>query len=113
MTKSTKCVTCGRRCWNCPKSNNRTFCDFCNSCNLHGQDEPAAETIRPPREERGRLFVVLVSFETARGWSREFEVRVRSQGMAGAIWKGVREARRGNLQPRTRVKRARVTAAAA
>jgi hypothetical protein len=113
MSRLTKCTVCGRRCWNCRKCNNRTYCDFCNACNLHGQDEPDPDMIRPPREQRGRLFLVQVSFETTRGWSRTFEVRVRSQGLAGAIWKGVREARREHLRPRTRVKQARVSAVAA
>jgi hypothetical protein len=66
--------------------------------------------IRPPREPRGRLFVVQVALLTTRGWSATFDVRVRSQGLAGAIWKGVREARRTHLKPGTRVQQARVNA---
>jgi hypothetical protein len=108
-----KCTTCGRRCWTCGACNNRTYCEFCNSCNLHGQAAPTAEMIRPPRGEHGRLFVVSVAFLTRRGWSAEFDVRVRSQGLAGAIWKGVRQARREHLPPRTRVQQARVSAVAA
>lgn len=72
----TKCTTCGRVCWTCGKCRNRTYCEFCNSCNLHGQDEPAPEMIRPPREARGRIFLVQVAFLTKRGWSETFEVRV-------------------------------------
>jgi hypothetical protein len=66
--------------------------------------------IRPPRDPRGRLFVVQVAFLTARGWTATFDVRVHSQGVAGAIWKGVRDARRTNLKRGTRVRQARVTA---
>ena len=57
----TKCVDCGRICWNCRKCHNRTYCEFCNSCNLHGQDEPTPEMIRPPREPVGRLLSAVVS----------------------------------------------------
>ena len=113
MSKRTKCVICGRQCWTCGKCNNRTYCEFCNSCNLHGQEPPAPEMIRPPREQGGRLFVVTVAFLTSRGWSQNYDVRVRSRGMAGAIWKGVRQARREHLKTRTRVKQARVSAVAA
>ena len=66
--------------------------------------------IRPPREARGRIFLVQVAFLTKRGWSETFEVRVRAKGLAGAIWHGVRQARRQNLKKRTRVQQARVTA---
>jgi hypothetical protein len=69
--------------------------------------------IRPPREPRGRLFIVTIAFFTKHGWTADYEVRVRSGGLAGAIWKGVRQARREHLRPRTRVKQARVSAAAA
>ena len=69
--------------------------------------------IRPPREPRGRLFVVTVAFQTRRGWSADHQVRVRSAGLAGAIWKGVRQARKEHLAPRTRVKQARVAAVGA
>ena len=113
MSVKSKCTTCGRQCWTCPQCNHRTFCEFCNSCNLHGQDAPSPDMIRPPRQPRGRQFVVQVAFFTKRGWSETYEVRVRSQGLAGAVWKGVREARRGNLKPGTRVKQARVSAIAA
>jgi hypothetical protein len=113
MSTRAKCTTCGRHCWTCKACNNRTYCDFCNSCNVHGQAQPAPEMIRPPREARGRLFVVTVAFLTKRGWSAEFDVRVKSQGMAGAIWKGVRQARRDHLAPRTRVRQARVSAVTA
>ena len=64
--KTTKCITCGRQCWICRACNNRTYCEFCNSCNLHGQELPAPEMIRLPRGERGRLFVVTVAFLTDR-----------------------------------------------
>ena len=110
---ATKCNTCGRQCWTCKACNNRTYCEFCNSCNLHGQEAPAPEMIRPPREPRGRQFVVTVAFFTKRGWTTDYEVRVRSKGLAGAIWKGVRQARRAQLKPGTRVKQARVSAIAA
>ena len=106
----TKCTTCGRVCWTCGKCRNRTYCEFCNSCNLHGQDDPTPEMIRPPREARGRMFLVQVAFLTRRGWSETFEVRVRAKGLAGAIWNGVRQARREHLKKRTRVQQARVTA---
>jgi hypothetical protein len=76
---------------------------------MHGQDDPPPEMIRPVPAP-GRQFVVQVAFLTRRGWSRTVEVRVRSKGLAGAIWKGVREARRGHLPPRTHVRQARVTA---
>jgi len=109
MTTKSKCITCGRQCWTCRACNNRTYCEFCNTCNLHGQDEPAPELIRPPREPRGRQFVVQVTFLTARGWTATVDVRVRSQGIAGAIWKGVREARRTNLKRGTRVRQVRAT----
>ena len=45
-----KCTTCGRQCWTCRACNNRTYCEFCNHCNLHGQEPPAPEMIRPPRQ---------------------------------------------------------------
>ena len=109
----TKCVTCGRICGTCRKCQNRTFCEFCNTCNLHGQDDPTPDMIRAPRPEPGRMFVVHVAFFTRLGWSQTFEVRVRSKGLAGAIWRGVRQARREHLKPRTRVKQARVVAIAA
>ena len=64
-----KCTICGRQCWTCRACNNRTYCEFCNHCNLHGQEPPAPEMIRPPRQARGRLFVVSVAFLTKRGWS--------------------------------------------
>ena len=113
MTPKSKCTICGRQCWTCRACNNRTYCEFCNHCNLHGQEPPPPEMIRPPRQERGRLFVVTVAFLTRRGWSADHQVRVRSAGLAGAIWKGVRTARREHLAPRTRVKQARVSAVAA
>ena len=87
--------------------------EFCNRCNLHGQDEPSPEMIRPPREPRGRMFLVQVSFLTKRGWSETFDVRVKAKGLAGAIWMGVRQARREHLRKRTHVRQARVTAVAA
>jgi hypothetical protein len=107
---ATKCNTCGRQCWTCKACNNRTYCEFCNSCNLHGQEAPAPEMIRPPREPAGRQFVVTVAFFTKRGWTTDYEVRVRSKGLAGAIWKGVRQVRRERLKLGTRVKQARVSA---
>ena len=110
MATQSKCTTCGRQCWTCRACNNRTYCEFCNRCNLHGQEPPSPEMIRPPRPERGRLFVVTVAFQTKRGWSADHRVRVRSGGLAGAIWKGVRQARREHLKPRTRVMQARVSA---
>ena len=109
----TKCTTCGRICWNCRKCGHRTYCEFCNSCNLHGQDEPTPEMIRPPREPQGRMFLIQVAFLTSRGWSQTFEVRIRAKGMAGAIWMGVRTARHENLRKRTHVRQVRVTAVAA
>ncbi len=110
---ATKCTTCGRQCWTCKACNHRTYCEFCNSCNLHGQEAPAPGMIRPPREPAGRQFVVRVAFFTTRGWTTDYEVRVRSKGLAGAIWKGVRQARRERLKPGTRVKQARASAIAA
>jgi hypothetical protein len=71
------------------------------------------EMIRPPREPQGRMFLVQVAFLTSRGWSETFEVRVRAKGLAGAIWMGVRTARREHLRERTHVRQARVTAVAA
>jgi hypothetical protein len=103
-------------CWTCRRCRNRTFCEFCNTCNLHGQDEPTPEMIRQPSEmarHRKRQWVVQVAFFTRRGWSDTFEVRVRAKGLAGAIWHGVRNARREHLRPRTRVQQVRVTAVAA
>ena len=44
---ATKCNTCGRQSWTCKACNNRTYCEFCNHCNLHGQEAPAPEMIRP------------------------------------------------------------------
>ena len=112
MPKSKRTI-CGRQCWTCRACNNRTYCEFCNHCNLHGQEPPPADVIRPPRQELGRLFVVSVTFLTRRGWSATYDIRVRSQGLANAIWKGVREARRTHLARGTRVKQARVSAVAA
>ena len=108
-----KCTICGRICWSCRKCRNRSYCEFCNSCNLHGQDEPTPEMIRPPRKPQGRMFLVQVAFLTSRGWSQTFDVRIRAKGMAGAIWMGVRTARREHLRKRTHVRQARVTAVAA
>ena len=31
---TSKCTTGARICWTCRKCNNRTCCEFCNSCNL-------------------------------------------------------------------------------
>jgi hypothetical protein len=78
----------------------------------YGSD-PTPETIAAPREPRGRIFIVQVSFLTKKGWSETFEVRARAKGMAGAVWMGVRQARREHLKPRTRVQSARVTAVGA
>jgi hypothetical protein len=75
--------------------------------------EPSPEQIRPAREPRSRLFVMQVAFLTRRGWSDTFDVRVRTQGLAGAIWQGVRQARREHLVSGTRVLQAKVTAFAA
>ena len=48
-----------------------------------------------------------------RTWSDTLDVRVRAKGMAGAIWQGVREARRDHLEARTHVRQVRVTAVGA
>ena len=80
MATKSKCTTCGRQCWTCRACNNRTYCEFCNSCTLHGQEPPAPEMIRPPRGERGRLFAVTVAFLTSRGWSATYDIRVRREG---------------------------------
>ena len=108
MSKSTKCTSCGRVTWRCRKCHNRTYCEFCNLCTLHGQDDPTPEMIRPARDKKGRLFVMEVAFLTRRGWSETFTVRVKAKGLAGAVWHGVREARRTHLAPRTRVKQSRI-----
>ena len=104
-----KCTTCDRWCRTCGTCHNRTYCEFCNTCNLHGQEAPAADLVRAPRSDTGRLFVVQVSFLTRRGWSPTVDVRVKSNGLAGALWKGVREARRAHLKRGTRVKQAKAT----
>ena len=113
MRTVTKCTTCGRVTWTCRRCRQRTFCEFCNSCNVHGQDAPTAEMIQPPRESKGRLYVVQVEFLTRRGWSDVHQVRVRARGMSGAIWRGVREARRLYLKRGTHVREVRVVAIAA
>ena len=113
MTTTRKCTTCGRVTWTCRQCNRRTFCEFCNSCNVHGQEPPAPEMIQPPRDRQGRLFVVQVEFFTRRGWTESFEVRVRARGVAGAGWRGVREARRTHLKRSTHVRQTRVMAIAA
>ena len=93
-----KCTICGRQCWTCRACNNRTYCEFCNHCNLHGQEPPAPEMIRPPRQERGRLFVVTVAFLTRRGWSGDHRSVCGRQGLQvrsgracaprdGSIWR--------------------------
>jgi hypothetical protein len=64
-------------------------------------------------QHQTRQWLVQVAFFTRRGWSDTFEVRVRAKGLAGALWHGVRKARREHLKPRTQVKQARVTAVAA
>ena len=66
----TKCVDCGRICWNCRKCHNRTYCEFCNSCNLHGQDEPTPEMIRPPPAVGGSSPVSVRSSPDAAGQTR-------------------------------------------
>ena len=40
---TSKCIKCGRPCWTCRACNNRTYCEFCNHCNLHGQEPPPPE----------------------------------------------------------------------
>jgi hypothetical protein len=61
------------------------------------------------REERKRLWVVTVSFLTRRGWSPEQQVRVRAGAFTGAAMRGIREARRCALPPKTRIAQARLT----
>ena len=101
------CERCGRRTSTCSKCHHRSYCYFCNNCSLHGQDDPSPEMIRQ-RDDRRRQWVVQVAFLTRRGWSDPYDVRVRARGMAGAIWHGVRQARREHLKARTRVQQARV-----
>lgn len=74
---------------------------------------PQRDEYSPTLRSPGSDHRVQVSFFTRRGWFETFEVRVRSKGLAVAIWRGVRQARRDNLNPRTRVKQARVVAIAA
>ena len=109
----TKCTTCGRVTWRCRQCNHRAFCEFCNSCNLHGQDAPQPETIRELPARKGRLFVVQIAFLTRRGWTEAYEVRVTARGLAGAVWHGVRQARRTHLKRGTHVRQTRVLAIAA
>jgi hypothetical protein len=117
MTKTRRCGGCGRFTTACPKCHHRSYCYYCNSCVLHGQDEPSAELVQQGREieERrcGRQWLVQVAFLTRNGWSNTFDVRVRAKGLAGAMWHGVREARRQHLPPRTVVRQARATIIAA
>ena len=99
--------------WRCRQCNNRTYCEFCNSCNLHGQEAPAPEMLAAPAVRKGRLFVVQVAFFTKRGWSDTFEVRVTAKGMAGAVWRGLRQARREHIKRSAHVRQMRVVAIAA
>ena len=84
-----KCTICGRQCWTCRACNNRTYCEFCNHCNLHGQEPPAPEI--SGRRAGARTAVRGHGRVPDEAWlERGVSVRVRSAGLAGAIWKGVR-----------------------
>jgi hypothetical protein len=66
-------------------------------------------TPRPPRDEaRLRTWIVTGAFFVKNRWL-EAEVRVKAGGLVGAITKGVREAKRQALKPRTRVAQTKVT----
>ena len=64
------------------------------------------------REARKRLWVVKAAFLTRHGWTTDVEVRVRAQTMTGAAMRGVQQARKQALKPRTRVAQARLTVVA-
>lgn len=64
------------------------------------------------REARLRGWLVDVQFLTRKGWVRAAPQRVRAAGHAGAAMKGVREAKRASLRPRTRVEQVKVTVTA-
>jgi hypothetical protein len=64
------------------------------------------------REARKRLWLVKAAFFTRRGWTREIEVRVRAQTMTGAAMRGVQQARRQALAPRTQAQQVRMTVTA-
>ena len=61
------------------------------------------------RDARRRLWLVRAAFLTRRGWTGDVEVRVRAETMTGAAMRGVQEARKAALKPRTRVQQARMT----
>lgn len=63
---------------------------------------------RAAREARRRQFLVRAAFLVRGGWTRDVEVRVRAQTMTGAAMRGVQEARKLALRPRTRVNEARL-----
>ena len=106
----TKCVDCGRICWNCRKCHNRTYCEFCNSLQPARPGRADTRDDSPPSGARRTAVpgAGLVLHQT--GMVGQFDVKVRAKGMAGAIWQGVRQARRENLKPRTHVRQVRVTA---
>lgn len=60
------------------------------------------------RETRKRLWLVRAAFLTRIGWTRDVEVRVRAQTMAGAAMHGVRQARKQAVEPRAHVQQARL-----
>jgi hypothetical protein len=65
------------------------------------------------RDARRKLFLVRVAFLTRTGWTSDVEVRVRAQSMTGAAMRGVQQARKAALRPRTRVSQARIMVIAA
>jgi hypothetical protein len=69
--------------------------------------------IRELPAPKGRLFVVQVAFLTRHGWTDAYVVRVTARGLAGAVWRGMRQARRTHLKRGTHVRQTRILAIAA
>jgi hypothetical protein len=60
------------------------------------------------RKARLPQWIVQVSFLLRAGWTRTMEVRPRAKTVSGAAFKGIREAKRAALKPRTRAEQVKV-----
>ena len=93
----------------------------CSSCGHHqdAHDPTTGDCIqcgcirltlpdKAAREARLRTWIVNAEFFVKNRWIAK-EVRVKAMGHGGAAMKGVREAKRLALKPRTRVQQIRIT----
>lgn len=66
------------------------------------------------RREPSRQWVIEVSFLLAKGgWTRPYQARPFAFGLIGAIAKGVREAKKAEVKPRSHIKNTKVLLATA